>query len=97
MALQSVMKYFKRREQMNNVEKSDTEDNDTKVDVENGGQQGRARKDRSTAGGLEAELRAVHSEAEAKLAGMLKEGENKRDSEFQFGNFLVLGTQNEKC
>uniref|UniRef100_A0A158Q7Z9 PWWP domain-containing protein n=1 Tax=Elaeophora elaphi TaxID=1147741 RepID=A0A158Q7Z9_9BILA len=79
MALQSVMKYFKRREQVSNVEKSDTDDNDiAKVDVENDTQQGRDRKGR-TIGGLEEELQSVDGEAEAKLAGMLKEGENKRD------------------
>nr|CAC70153.1 hypothetical protein [Brugia malayi] len=80
MALQSVMKYFKRREQMNNMEKSDTEENDTtKVDIENDAQQRRNGKDRSTTGGLEEE--SIDGEAEAKLAGMLKEGENKRDGE----------------
>uniref|UniRef100_A0A1I7VF06 PWWP domain-containing protein n=1 Tax=Loa loa TaxID=7209 RepID=A0A1I7VF06_LOALO len=78
MALQSVMKYFKRKEQMNNVEKSDTEDNTAKVDDKNDAQQGCDRKDKSTTGGLE-ELRSVDGEAEAKLTGMLKEGENKRD------------------
>ncbi|KAK6107327.1 hypothetical protein QQG55_27775 [Brugia pahangi] len=77
MALQSVMKYFKRREQMNNMEKSDTEENDTtKVDIENDAQPRRNGKDRSTTGGLEEE--SIDGEAEAKLAGMLKEGENKR-------------------
>ncbi|VDP18242.1 unnamed protein product [Onchocerca flexuosa] len=44
MALQSVMKYFKRREQMNSMEKSDTEDNDgAKIEVESDAQQGRKR------------------------------------------------------
>ncbi|KAM3720825.1 DNA mismatch repair protein [Dirofilaria immitis] len=82
MALQSVMKYFKRREQMNNMEKSDTEDNNAaKIDTENDSQQGcdRKEKSRNTIGGLEEELQYADGEAEAKLAGMLKEGENKRD------------------
>ncbi|VDM91307.1 unnamed protein product [Litomosoides sigmodontis] len=79
MALQSVMKYFKRREQMN-VEKSDTEDNDVeKVDIENDAQMARERKGRSTTGGLEEELEFADGEAEAKLAGLLRKGENKRD------------------
>ncbi|MCP9260240.1 hypothetical protein DINM_003611 [Dirofilaria immitis] len=73
MALQSVMKYFKRREQMNNMEKSDTEDNNAaKIDTENDSQQGCDRKEKE-------ELQYADGEAEAKLAGMLKEGENKRD------------------
>ncbi|VDP26778.1 unnamed protein product [Onchocerca flexuosa] len=84
MALQSVMKYFKRREQMNSMEKSDTEDNDgAKIEVESDAQQGRDRKGRNTTGGLKEELKSIDGEAEAKLAGMLKEGENKRDGEFQ--------------
>lgn len=84
MALQSVMKYFKRREQMN-VEKSDTEDNGTaKVDAENDAHQGRDKKGKGTTGGLEDELQSIDGEVEAKLAGMLKEGENKRDGEFQY-------------
>uniref|UniRef100_A0A915PND0 PWWP domain-containing protein n=1 Tax=Setaria digitata TaxID=48799 RepID=A0A915PND0_9BILA len=80
MALQSVMKYFKRREQMNNVEKSDTEENDNaKINVENDVHQGRDKKGRSTTSGLEEELESAGGEAEAKLAGLLKESENKRD------------------
>uniref|UniRef100_A0A8R1TN36 PWWP domain-containing protein n=1 Tax=Onchocerca volvulus TaxID=6282 RepID=A0A8R1TN36_ONCVO len=80
MALQSVMKYFKRREQMNIMEKSDTEDNEAaKIEVESDAQQGRDRKGRNTTGGLKEELKSIDGEAEAKLAGMLKEGENKRD------------------
>lgn len=83
MALQSVMKYFKRKEQMNNVEKSDTEDNDpAKVDAESDKHQGRDKKGRSTTGGLEEEFQSTDGEAEAKLAGILR-GENKRDGGFQ--------------
>lgn len=67
-----------------NVEKSDTEDNDAaKVDIENDTQMGRHRKGRSTTGGLEEELQFADGEAEAKLAGLLREGENKRDGEFR--------------
>lgn len=87
MALQSVLKYFKRRERMNNVEKSDTEgEGSTKADAEVG-EKRRDGKGRSFAG-LEEEL--DEGEEEVKMLITLKEGENKRDGKSALLLFMLV-------
>ncbi|VDN21411.1 unnamed protein product [Gongylonema pulchrum] len=78
LALQSVLKYFKRREKVSNVEESDTEEDygDSKVEVASDGDRQLA-KTRGL-GGLEEELESGDEDDDVDLLTTLKKGEGKR-------------------
>ncbi|VDN36263.1 unnamed protein product [Gongylonema pulchrum] len=78
LALQSVLKYFKRREKVSNVEESDTEEDygDSKVEVASDTDRQMA-KTRGL-GGLEEELESGDEDDDVDLLTTLKKGEGKR-------------------